>query len=75
MTEKNPAPDFITISSPPTFPQKIALIFVGVGVVLLSNRPFLNFFRYCGVLWVLGHWALLKQNMFENSQKEEPKTP
>ncbi len=48
----------IRFTNPPTFGERMALRVIGIGVVMLTDRPIRNLFRYVGTLWNMGCWTL-----------------
>jgi hypothetical protein len=48
----------IRFTAPPTFGERMALRVIGVGVVLLTDRPIRNLFRYFGTFWNMGCWTI-----------------
>ena len=48
----------VRFSAKPTFGERIALRFIGVGVVLLTEKPLTNLLRYFGTLWNMGCWTI-----------------
>lgn len=48
----------IAFRMPPTFGQRMALRVIGLGVLLLTDRPLRNLFAYSGRYWNLGCWTL-----------------
>ncbi len=45
-------------TKPPTWYQRWALRCIGVGMLLLTDRPLTNLWRYGGCWWRLGCWTL-----------------
>lgn len=58
----------------PTRWERMALRCIGVGVVLLTERPLANLQRYFGVLWNVGCWTLAEYPVTQ-LVTEPPSTP
>jgi hypothetical protein len=48
----------VNLGNPAGFWERCALRLIGLGVVLLTDKPFSNMMIYFGKFWNVGAWAI-----------------